>query len=103
MPSVDDAITTAAAVPFAMAVAVIAMGLLRLPGARHAAPAELAASVSLAVDFFLAYGLLRLSALDDFGALGVVAAVVLVRKVINTGIGFALRALGVRRASDLRA
>ena len=103
MSSVDDAITTAAAVPFAMAVAVIVIALVRVPGARHAAPAELAAGVSLALEFFLAYGLLRLSALDDYGALGVVAAVVLVRKVINAGIGFALRALGVRRAARLRA
>jgi uncharacterized membrane protein len=103
MSSVDDAITTAAAVPFAMAVAVIAIALLRLPAARHAAPAELAAGVSLGLEFFLAYGLLRLSALDDFAALGVVAAVVLLRKVINAGIGFALRALGLRRTSGLRA
>jgi hypothetical protein len=100
---VRSVVETAAAVPFAMAVAVIAIGLLRLAPAGAAAPAQLAASLALGLEFLLAAGLLRLSAIDDFAALAAVGAIVLLRRVISTGIGFALRALGATRFRRLRA
>lgn len=80
-------------VPFAFAVAVITVGLLRAGLAGRAGPAELAASVSLGLEFLLAAGLLRLSAIDDLAGLGVVAAIVVLRRIIGAGIRFALRAL----------
>jgi Protein of unknown function (DUF1622) len=103
MSGVDRLAEAAAAVPFAAAVVVAAVGLLRTPAAGRAGPAELAASLALSLEFLLAAGLLRLSALDDFGALAAVAAIVLLRKLITTGVRFALRALGAARFQRLRA
>ncbi len=88
-----------AVVPLLMGVAVIALGVLRAPRRRSGA-AALAASIGLGLEFFLAAGLLRLASLDDFSALGVVAAVIVVRKVLSTGIRYGLRAAG---QSDVRA
>ncbi len=98
-----EVVATLAVVPLLMGVAVIALGLLRGPAAARAGPAELAASLSLGLEFFLAAGLLRLPSLDSFHALGVVAAVVLLRKVISTSVRFTLRALGAARIRGLRA
>lgn len=89
--------------PLFMAVLVIAVGLLRVPAARRTGPAELAASITLGLDFLLAAGLLRLSSIDDFTGLAGVAAIVLVRKLIGTGLLYGLRALGAATARLLRA
>ena len=67
---------------------------MREPVAGQKVAGELAAGVALALEFRLAASLLRLSALDDFAALGGVAAIVLLRKLIATGIRFAVRAVG---------
>lgn len=80
-------------VPFAFAVVVITVGLLRAGLAGRGGPAELAAGLSLGLEFLLAAGLLRLSAIDDFAGLGIVAAIVVLRRIIGAGIRFALRAL----------
>lgn len=98
-----DLFALAAGVPFALGIVVVAIGLARLPLAGAAAPAQLAASLGLGLEFLLAAGLLRLSALDDFGALAAVAAIVLLRKVLSTGLGLAVRALGGRGTGRLRA
>jgi uncharacterized membrane protein len=100
---VRDLIALAAGIPFALGIVVIAIGLARVPLAGAAAPAELAASLGLGLEFVLAAGLLRLSALDDFGALAAVAAIVLLRRVLTTGLGVAVRALGGRGTRRLRA
>ncbi len=92
-----------AVIPLLMGLVVIAVGVLRVPAAERAGVAELAASLSLGLEFLLAGGLLRLSSLDTFGALAVVAAVVLLRKLIGRGIGYGLRALGVARIRAIRA
>jgi uncharacterized membrane protein len=103
VPSVDGLLEAAAAVPFAIAVTVAAVGLLRAPAAGRAAPAELAAALALALEFLLAAGLLRLSGRDDYEALAVVASIVLLRKLISTGIRFALQALGAAGFKRIRA
>jgi uncharacterized membrane protein len=82
-----------ATVPFAIAVLVIVVGLLRVVPSGRAGPAELAAALTLGLDFFLAAGLIRLSAADSFAALGRVAAIVVVRKVIGVGVRTAVTAL----------
>jgi uncharacterized membrane protein len=92
-----------ATVPVLMALLVIARGVVRAPTSASAAAAQLAASVMLALEFLLAAGLLRLSATHDFLGLGAVAAIVLLRKVIGTGIRFALRALDATRVRRIRA
>jgi hypothetical protein len=100
---VRDLVGLAAGVPFALGIAVIAIGLARVPLAGAGAPAQLAASVGLGLEFLLAAGLLRLSALDDVRALAAVAAIVLLPRVLTTGLGVAVRALGGRGARRLRA
>jgi uncharacterized membrane protein len=99
----DAALETAATVPFAIAVVVITVGVVRSAGAGRAAPAELAAALGLGLEFLLAAGLLRLSAIDDPLGLAAVAAIVLLRRLITTGIRFAVRALGAARVSGSRA
>ncbi len=85
-----------------MGISVIALGLLRVP-ARRTGAAHLAASASLALEFFLPAGLLRLSSIGDFAALGIVAAIIFVRKLIAAGIRYALGALGQTGLRSLRA
>lgn len=90
---VDGLLSAAAVLPLAAGILVIAVGLGRLPLAGRAAPGDLAAAVGLGLEFLLAAGLLRLSALDDFQAIGVVAAIVLLRKLVTRGIAYAVIAL----------
>lgn len=92
MTRLDDLIAGTAVVPFAIAVLVVAVGLARLPAAGRAAPAALAATIGLALEFLLAAGLLRLSAINGLSALAAVAAIVLLRKLVSSGIRLALRA-----------
>jgi uncharacterized membrane protein len=80
-------------VPFAVAVLVIAVGLVRVATSGRLAPAEFAAALALGLEFFLAAGLLRLAAVDTFAALGVVALVIVVRRVIGAGVRASVRAL----------
>lgn len=96
-----DAVAQAA---FAFAVVVVAVGVVRSVGpVRGPRPAELAASLSVGLEFFLAAGLLRLSALNDFTSIGVVAGIVVLRRIIGAGIRFGLRALGAARVGGVRA
>ena len=98
-----ELLPAAATVPVVMALLVIAGGVARAPLSGHAAPAQLAASITLGLEVLLAAGLLRLSTIQDFVGLGAVAGIVAVRKLVGTGIGFALRALGARRFRRIRA
>lgn len=82
-----------ATVPAGLGVLVIAVAVLRAPLAGRGASRELAAGLGLGLDFFLAAGLLRLSALDDLRSVAVVAAVIALRRVTTVGVGFAVRAL----------
>lgn len=76
-----------------VAAAIVAVGLLRAVAARGAAAAvTFGGALSLALEFLLAGGLIRLSGLSLPG-LGAVAVVVVVRQVIARGIRFAERAV----------
>lgn len=92
-----------AAVPFAIAVLVIVVGVVRVLSSGRAGPSELAAAVALGLEFLLAAGLVRLAAIDDFAALGMVALVIVVRKVVGVGIRSAVRALGSGPPGEIRA
>ena len=92
----------ASVVPFAMAVLIIIVGFVRVVPSGRMAPDQLAASVALALEFFLAAGLLRL-ATNDLRSLGVVAAIVLLRRVISAGVRFAVRAVGSGSTHHVRA
>jgi uncharacterized membrane protein len=88
-------ITDALAIlPFAIAAFIIVFGVLRsLLAGRRAAPAMLP-YLTLGLEFFLAAGLIRLAGADDFATLGVVAAIILARRVISFGIRYGARAAG---------
>ena len=92
MSRTDSLLAALAAVPFAMAVVVLAVGLVRLPLAGRAAPARFAASLALCLEFLLAAGLLRLSALDTYRALAVTAIVIGLRRLISFGVRAGVRA-----------
>ena len=100
MTAVDALVDRAAAFPFVVAVLVVVVGLVRLPTAGKAAPAKLAASIRLALEFLLAAGLLRLSAIDSYTALTAVAAIALVRKLVATGMRFSLQAIGMGGSAE---
>lgn len=73
--------------------AIIAVGLVRAVRTHSRASAVLFGSaLALALEFLLAGGILRLSTLR-LPALGLVAAVVVVRQIIGRGIRFAERAV----------
>jgi hypothetical protein len=93
----------AASVPFALAVAVIAVGVARSVLAWRTAPRQLAAALSLGLELFLAAALIRLAAIDDLADLGLVAAIIALRQLISRGVGFAVRALGADAPGRLRA
>jgi uncharacterized membrane protein len=86
-----------------MAVVVVAVGLARAPAAGRAAPAEIAAALGLALEFLLAAGLLRLSAIEHVRELAAVAVIVLMRRALSFGLQSALRALDADRFRRLRA
>ena len=99
-PEVIDA---AAAVPFAIAVAVIVVGFVRLIPSGREGPAELGAAFALGLEFFLASGLIRLSAINSWAALGLVALTIAVRKLIATGVRASVRAVLGRAPPRVRA
>jgi hypothetical protein len=87
-------VTGASALPFGFAVLVFAVGLVRAGAAgRHAATA-FAAVLPLALDLFVAGGLIRLGSADSFTALAVVALVIALRKLISAGVRAGARAAG---------
>lgn len=88
-----EVLRAAAAVPTAMALAVVVVGLGRaLVAPRHAA-GTLADALALALELFLAAGLIRLAALQDLSSLGIAAFIVLLRRVMSFGVRYAVRAV----------
>lgn len=82
----DDLLRQASLVPALIAATVIAAGVLHAAAGRpHAAAGRFAVALALAVEFLLAAGLLRLSTLD-LPALGIVAAVIVVRQILARGV-----------------
>ncbi len=96
-PSILRAVAFA---PGVIGVVVVAVGVLRalgLPGAGRAH--VLGEALRLGLDFLLAAGLLRLATLPDVRSLALAAAIVAVRRVVGTGVGFAERALSADPAT----
>lgn len=82
----DDLLRQASLVPALIAATVIAAGVLHAAAGRpHAAAGRFAVALALALEFLLAAGLLRLSTLD-LPALGIVAAVIVVRQILARGV-----------------
>jgi uncharacterized membrane protein len=90
----SDVVRQAAWVPTAIGLLVILAGLAHALLDRRRAAASLASALALALEFFLAAGLLRLAALDTFAALGLAAFIIALRRVISYGVRFAVRAAG---------
>lgn len=91
-----------ASVPLLLGLVVVAVTLLRLPAAGRRAPETFGLGLGLGLEFFLAAGLLRLSAVADLRSLAVVAVVIALRKLTTTGVGFAVRALGPSASAGAR-
>ena len=86
MTTVADGVAALAVVPLLMGLLVIAVGVLRVPASGRAGAAELAASLSLGLEFLLAAGLLRLSAEATWTGIATAAALVAVRRVAGAGL-----------------
>jgi uncharacterized membrane protein len=54
----------------------------------------LATYLGIGLEFFLAAGLIRLASVDTFQMLGLAAAIIVVRRTIVLGLGYASRAAG---------
>ena len=83
---------TAALVPTAIALAVVVLGVVRALAAPSRAAGTFARALALALEFFLAAGLLRLAALQDLSSLGLAAFIVGLRRLISYGLRFGVRA-----------
>jgi hypothetical protein len=82
-----------AAIPFAIGSAIIVIGaFLALFSGRHAGLA-FANHLTLGLEFLLAAGLLRLASADQLEMLGLVAAVILTRRIIVLGLRYGVRVL----------
>jgi uncharacterized membrane protein len=78
----------------AFAAVVIFVGSLSsLRAGRHTGRL-LATYLGIGLEFFLAAGLVRLASVDTFKMLGLTAAIILVRRTIVLGLGYASRAAG---------
>ena len=84
---------TAALVPAAIALGVVVLGVVRAVAAPRQAAGMLARALALALEFFLAAGLLRLAALQDLSSLGLAGFIVLLRRVMSFGLRFGVRAV----------
>lgn len=81
-----------AAVPVAMGVLAIMVGVVRAARFPRRAGPEFAAGIGLGLEFLLAAGLLRLAATDDLRTLAMVASIVVLRRLAGTGIKIGARA-----------
>jgi len=84
--------STVAAVPFAIAAAIIILGAcLSILSGRHAASA-FANHITLGLEFLLAAGLIRLASANSLETLGLVGAIIVTRRIIVLGIRWGTRA-----------
>jgi uncharacterized membrane protein len=67
--------------------------LLSLRSGRHTGR-QFATYIGIGLEFFLAAGLIRLASVDTFAMLGIVAAIIAVRRTVVLGLGYAARATG---------
>jgi uncharacterized membrane protein len=84
--------STAAAVPLAIAAAIIVLGALLSPLAGRHTASQLADHITLGLEFLLAAGLIRLASVQSFEMLGIVAAIIVTRRVILIGLRLGARA-----------
>lgn len=82
-----------AAVPLAVAAVIIILGACLSLFAGHRTATVFAAQIMLGLEFLLAAGLIRLSSAQGFKMLGVVAAIIVIRRTVSFGIRFGLRAV----------
>ncbi len=72
---------------------IIAGSLLSFTAGRHVGMA-FATQISLGLEFLLAAGLIRLASAQTLDMLGIVAAIIVLRRTVSYGIGLAVRAAG---------
>lgn len=87
-----ELVTPLAAVPLAIGVLAILVGVLRAARFPRRAGLEFAAGIGLGLEFLLAAGLLRLAATDDLRTLAMVALIIVLRRLAGTGIKIGARA-----------
>ncbi len=89
----SDLTAAVAAVPFAIAAAIIITGAcLSIFAGRHAASA-FANHITLGLEFLLAAGLIRLASANSLEMLGLVGAIIVTRRIIVLGIRWGTRAV----------
>jgi hypothetical protein len=81
-----------AAITLAIAAAIIILGACFSLFAGKRTAAVFAQQIMLGLEFLLAGGLIRLASAQGFRMLGVVAAIIVVRRTISIGIRFGVRA-----------
>jgi uncharacterized membrane protein len=84
--------STGAAVPLAIGAAIIILGALFSPFEGRRVASVLADHITLGLEFLLAAGLIRLASVQSFEMLGVVAAIIVTRRVIVIGLRLGVRA-----------
>lgn len=90
----DDFSAVAAAAVIAFASLVIFVACFTSFRAGRHTGMLFATQLGIGLEFLLAAGLIRLTAVDTFGMLGITAAIIAVRRAIVLGLGFAARATG---------
>jgi uncharacterized membrane protein len=75
------------------ALVIVAGSIASLRGGRHSGRL-LATYLGVGLEFFLAAGLVRLAAVDTFEMLGLAGAIIVARRTIVLGLGYAARATG---------
>lgn len=71
---------------------VIAAGCITALAKRENTGRALATYIGIGLEFFLAAGLIRLASVDTFKMLGIAASILVIRRSIVLGLGFAVRA-----------
>lgn len=90
-PELTDAV---ASVPFAIGAAIIVLGACFALFSGRRAGRALAEHIALGLEFLLAAGLIRLASADQLQMLGLVAAIIVARRVIGLGVRYGARAWG---------
>ena len=92
LPAELTSVLATAAVAFASLV-IFAGAISALRAGRHTGTL-LATYLGIGLEFLLAAGLIRLASVDTFAMLGLTAAIIVVRRTIVLGLGYAARAAG---------
>ena len=94
-PRLPSELTDAvASVPFAIGAGLIILGACIALFSGRRAGRKLAEYISLGLEFLLAAGLIRLAGADQLQMLGLVATIIVARRVIGLGVRYGARAWG---------